>query len=346
MSGRKSSEVASILKTSEEKQDEIIKKYTGNTEKVINQCEEILEKLKENNSEILKIKDSIKKYNVHLSKNRNRSKEIRDNIRNKSHYCDSEYNEAKKLKKENDAIEGGFSKSYIESTQLLTSLNSKYQKKLEKFWDNEVQKIEERLQCKDYYDLKKHYIENVFIEISIEEFLRIYGNSNKGRISKIKDFLESSCPQNIEEAARRVNNINETLGILEEEALKIKTKSENESLLCASIYDAMEEMGFIVNYIPMVEGEIITGYKLECKNGDNIDFTSIKLGENGEPIIEIDHTHGRNYNNCVVKWKDIKDSFNRIGIPVTTIKKNGKDLLFKDKTRTKSISKSTNRGER
>ncbi|MGL6113814.1 hypothetical protein [Cetobacterium sp. SF1] len=344
MSGRKSSEVASVLKAFEDSQDKTIAKYSKDIENLIKECEKISADLNDNDNNVQKIKNSKEELYNQIKKNREESKNIRNNIKNKSHYCDEEYRQATNLKNENNRIEKSFSDLSIDASNELTKLNLKYNKKLEDFWKIEIEKLNNKLKDQEtFYNIKAYCIDNSDnYKLTIEEFLKLYTSEN---LDELKNIIAIKTPASLEEATNLITKGNKILGTIENKALNKLKKFETEIELCSSVCESMESLGFEVEIIPIMNGKnIIEGYKMSCHNGDNIDFTNIKIDEDGNPVIEIDHHSGKNYNNCSVKWNDIKNKFNELGIPMTTVRKNGNDIIYGNQTRTKISSPSKVKG--
>lgn len=328
MSGRKKSEVASVLTSFEKSQDEIISKYGKDIENLLNSCRNVEKDLNGKLSEIDNINLRVSRLKEKLNENRKRSKEIRNKITHNPHYCDNEYREANQLKGSNREIEVGFSNLSIQASNLLTTLKSRFKVEVKEFWKSEVTKIEDRLNKKDYYfNIKEYYLGSDSKRfISLEEFMGLY-NDKVDEIKKIRKIISSNQIKTKEEVVTVIKDINKSIGNLEAIAQTTLGKFKTENNLAFDVYDAMEKLGFDVDIKPNLDGEIITSYKVECRNGDDIDFTAVKIGDDGNIIIDIDHKHGKNYNNCGVKWRDIKKSFNNKGIPMTTVFKDGRDIL-------------------
>lgn len=340
MSGRKSSEVASVLRSSENLQDQIIKDYTDKIKDQLNEARKLERQLEgqsgERIVEISNLNSNINRLNNNIKTNRKKSEEIRNKIRCNPHYCDNEYREAQILQRENRQIEKDFSQCYGDLTSLNTKLNSKYNDKKEEFWTKEIKKLNKREDKKDFYNIKKQFLDQDYIELNSLDFIKLYGT--KGDLKNVmnyKNLKKMTMPSEINLMVERINDLNESLRKLEDSCIKIMSKATEEAYLSNGICDVMEGLGFDVELIPNTEDETITGYRIECRNGDSIDFTSVNINEDGEPKIEIDHTHGNYINNCGVKWSQVKDAFNNLGIPMTTVRKNGIDILHK-KTKVKT----------
>lgn len=347
MSGRKSSEVASVLKAFEDSQDKTINKYSKDIDSKIRECEKLCKDLNDNGDNVQKIKKLKEEFNKKIKSNREKSKNIRNNIKNKFDYCNSEYNEATNLKNENNKLEKQFSDLSTEASNELTKLNVKYSKKLEDFWKIEIEKINSKLKNKDtYYNVKAYCIDNSDdYKFTLEEFLNFYAIENiKDNLAMIKNTCSVTPPNTLEEATNLIINVNNILGELENKAMNKLKKFETDIELCKTLCEGMESLGFEVDIELIINGNTIEGYKMSCHNGDNIDFTNIKVNDDGIPVIEIDHHSGKNFNNCGVKWSDIKDKFNELGIPMTTVRKNGNDIIYGNQTRTKASASNKMRG--
>lgn len=334
MSGRKSSEVASVLKSFEDSQDKIIAKYSKDIDNLIKSCEKIVKDLDEiDKNTIEKTKFLKEELNNKIKENRQKSNVIRNSIKNNPHYCDKEYAQATDLKNSNNILEKKFSDLSIETSNELTKLNVKYNKKLEDFWKIELDKLNNRLTDKDtFYNIKAYCIDgDENYRLTLEEFLKLYTSEN---IDEIKRILSVKSPSNFEEATDFIIKTNNKLGEFENKALNKLKKLETEVDLCKTIIEAMESLGFEVD-VNIIDGNINNGYRVNCQNGDGIDFTNVKVAADGSPIIEIDHHSGKNFNNCGVKWEEIKKKFNDLGVPMTTVRKNGNDIIYGNQKQTK-----------
>ena len=79
-----------------------------------------------------------------------------------------------------------------------------------------------------------------------------------------------------------------------------------------------------------IDDNFVNGFRLECQNGDTINFEEIRFDEDGKVIVNLNHIENTN-GTCGVRWEKMQKVFNEKGIPLTDVTKNGKSVIFRDK---------------
>ena len=361
MSGRKSWEVANVLSEVEKAQEDIIKNYQNSIDENLEVVDDIkkemvdedidtkIEAIKDENlkkefknyEKFFKESAEIKKEFADIIKERDkhikRAQELRNIIKNKQHYATDEYNEAVKIKK-----------SINECKTKLSSLKDKSEKlkhqviKLRSFIEN----------VENLFEAKKEYLEELFDDIlnklNSEDYILIEDIAEKkdNKISKIEYFdhyneennyekfkseldeIESLIEKNeFDEVENRLETINKEINKISNEVDKMKEDMESALLLSLKIRDIMlDKAGFSKAKIELIDGNPLNGFKIYTQNGDTINFEEVKVND-GEVTINLDHIE-RASAGCGVKWKELKDIFNKEGIPITDVTKNGYSVVY------------------
>ncbi len=121
----------------------------------------------------------------------------------------------------------------------------------------------------------------------------------------------------------------------------LRIKLESEMNLVLKMRDIMEDLGFDKTEIDFIDDDVMNGFYLNCQNGDTINFEEIRFGDDGELIINLDHTEGTG-EGCGVRWAKIQKAFNANGIALMDVTKNGNSVIYHDKVKT--VTK-TSKGE-
>jgi len=81
--------------------------------------------------------------------------------------------------------------------------------------------------------------------------------------------------------------------------------------------------------IELINDNPLNGFKVYTRNGDIINFDEVKV-DNGEVKINLDHIE-RAAGSCGIKWDSLKKIFNKEGIPITDVTKNGYSVIYKNR---------------
>lgn len=104
-----------------------------------------------------------------------------------------------------------------------------------------------------------------------------------------------------------------------------------------------DDINFRKAHLELIDGNPINGFKLECQNGDTINFEEIKFDESGDLIINLDHIENTG-GTCGVRWEKMQKVFNAQGIPLTDVKKNGNSVIYSDVRKKVSKEQTAQRG--
>jgi uncharacterized phage infection (PIP) family protein YhgE len=361
MSGRKAWEVANVLSEVEKAQEEIVKNYQNiinqnlsfvediEKEIVDDELERKIEALKDKKlkeefknyknffSEVNKIRNELKKVFDKRNKLISQAQEIRKKIKHKQHYATAEYNEAVEVRKQINNCKNEF-KMLKEKSEKLKHQVIKLRSFIEnvedifearrEFLENLLKEIENKLFSEDYI-LLEDIAAKKDKRVSKIEYYDHYKNENnmdliKKELKEVEELLENN---NFDKAEKELNIINNKINKISDEADKIKENIESGLHLSLKIRDIMlNKAGFSQARIELIDGNPINGFKIYTKNGDIINFDEIKV-DNGKPIINLDHIE-RAAGGCGTKWQELKDIFNKEGIPITDVTKNGYSVIF------------------
>lgn len=125
-------------------------------------------------------------------------------------------------------------------------------------------------------------------------------------------------------------------------ALNLQENMIKKMELAAAIEAVMEELYYDPE-VSIINDNPNDGFRIRCSAGDEIiDFNNINY-EDGQPVVDIDHTEAVN-GNCHKSWNDIVVKMREKGIPITDVTKNGISILKKSNTKNRitDSSKSMN----
>jgi len=379
MSGRKSWEVANVLKEVEKAQEEIIQNYQDSIKNNINEIEIIKEEVVNNDidKKIEAIKDeNLKKtfrnyktffnraktienklYSILTNRDKliKRAAELREIIKNKTHYATNEYNEAVKIREQINNYKKELSDLKIESEKLKHQIV-----KLKSFIEN----------VEDIFNARKEYVERIYDDIDSKLYEGAYtlvediAERKNTKVSKIEYYDHYKKENNFEkfereleniqklinnnkfdEAEQKLNKLNEEIIKISNEADKIKEDIESAFYLALKIRDIMlDKADFTKARIELIDGNPLNGFKVYTQNGDTINFDEIKVSD-GEVKVNLDHIE-RAAGSCGIKWDSLKKIFNEEGIPITDVTKNGYSVIYNQGIKIKQDGKIKERGSK
>ena len=136
--------------------------------------------------------------------------------------------------------------------------------------------------------------------------------SKANRMMQAENFVEAK--KMYEEAGNIASEARDMALELQESMIK-KTK------LTEAICDVMQnDLHYDVDITDINGHDCSDGLRLVCKAGDEIiDFTRIDYDDQGNPIVDIDHTESYT-GNCRTSWKDITKALRENGIPITDVR--------------------------
>lgn len=104
-------------------------------------------------------------------------------------------------------------------------------------------------------------------------------------------------------------------------ALELQESMIKKTKLTEAICDVMQnDLHYDVDITDINGHDCSDGLRLVCKAGDEIiDFTRIDYDDQGNPIVDIDHTESYT-GNCRTSWKDITKALRENGIPITDVR--------------------------
>ena len=161
-------------------------------------------------------------------------------------------------------------------------------------------------------------------------------------ISKAKSMLNS---ENFDSCNSVLNEAKSLYEKISNEADKIRENIESSANLAFKIRKVMlsDEVNFRKAKLEIIDGNPLNGFRLDCQNGDTINFEEIKIDEKGDVVINLDHIENTN-GTCGVRWGQMKQVFNNEGIPLTDVLKDGNSVIYRDVRRKESKSKTQKRG--
>jgi hypothetical protein len=244
----------------------------------------------------------------------------------------------KEEKKFNSLTNEGVIKAYPNFSAYITTFKSSY-----------TQKHHEWLSKKNY---SEKFLNDILTKGSKEELTLlddiVNGNDIKvsklayydeykksGKLDEFKNILaeaESSLnKENFEKCNALVESANTLYEEISNETDTIREHIESSANIAFKIRKIMlsDEINFRKAHLELIDGNPINGFKLECQNGDTINFEEIKFNETGDLIINLDHIENTG-GTCGVRWGKMQKVFNENGIPLTDVKKNGNSVIYRD----------------
>jgi len=144
-------------------------------------------------------------------------------------------------------------------------------------------------------------------------------------IAEAKKAIEREEFQEGEEILGKANQLFEKAV---KEARKLEERLESSAQLALNIRDIMLDKALFTSVnVEIIGNNPVNGFRIECSNGDLITFEKVTVDEKGEVIVELDHQI-RTGHKCEIKWKDLKQLFNKNGIPLLDVVKDGRSLIY------------------
>jgi chromosome segregation ATPase len=322
-------------------------KSTKEKHKIMEQKNKSISNIKQKNDidqEILRLSDQATK----IQEIRNQADKLKDEI-NKSFKSINKKLAKKFIKqqyealiKQIDTFKSNDNKTIIaqydnlscDITEAKNILSQKYNKFLEQqkyskelFQDTQAKAeikelilIEDIVEGKDTKRTKFEYFDHYKKDNTSDRFDNI--------MSKAQDLIES---EKFDEANKQILEANKLYEDISNQADKIREVIESSTDLAFKIRNIMlDDIHFSSVYLEPIDGNVLNGFRLECQNGDTINFEEIRYNEDGSLVVNLDHIENTS-GTCGVRWQDMKDVFNQRGIPLVDVTKNGNSVIFKDK---------------
>lgn len=170
---------------------------------------------------------------------------------------------------------------------------------------------------------------------TLEEFLTEYANKEYiddiiSGINMSNQLLEK------EDFVKSQEKSNEVRQLIEKAISYANIKQENlikNVHLAEDIRNVMIKLNYKAK-TSILGGNIGNGLKVTCTVGDEtIDFDKILIDDNGEVVMDIDHTESVT-GTCHLKWEELQKEFVNNGIMLQDVTKNGKSVIYRSKTQT------------
>jgi len=228
----------------------------------------------------------------------------------------------------------GFSNISVEITKLKNSYEEKYNEWLsQKRYSESLLSDIKGLGEKEEVSLVESILDGSNQLISKFAYYEHYKKDNSK--TQFDTFIKTAQKNIDNENFQEANNIlNEAKKLYETISDKTDTLREN---IEASINLAfkirkimLNDLGFNRANLETIDDNFVNGFRLECQNGDTINFEEIRFDEDGKLIVNLDHIENTN-GTCGVRWEDMQKVFNKKGIPLTDVTKNGKSVILRDK---------------
>lgn len=138
------------------------------------------------------------------------------------------------------------------------------------------------------------------------------------KCSKATQMMQS---ENFVEAKKLYEEAGNIASEARDIALALQESTIKTTQLTEAICDVMEkDLHYDVEITEINGHDCADGLRLVCKAGDEIiDFTRIDYDEQGNPVVDIDHTESYS-GNCRASWKDITKALRKNGIPITDVR--------------------------
>ncbi len=104
-----------------------------------------------------------------------------------------------------------------------------------------------------------------------------------------------------------------------------------------------DKINFTKAHLEIIDDNPLNGFRLECQNGDTINFEEINFDSDGNVVIDLDHIENTG-GTCGVRWGQMKQVFNDEGIPLADVKKDGNSVIYRDVSKKTTNSQQRKRG--
>ena len=194
-------------------------------------------------------------------------------------------------------------------------------------------------------------IENLVNDVNIKiSKLSYYDNYSQ---TKTKEEFESLLSQSkklldnedFEKSNEIINQAKQLHKKISDKTDTLREHIEASANLSFKIRDIMlsDAINFRTAHLEIIDDNPMNGFRLECQNGDTINFEEIRFDDEGKLILNLDHIENTN-GTCGIRWKSMQKVFNENGIPLTDVVKDGNSVIYKDKRKIKKESKIQRRG--
>lgn len=213
------------------------------------------------------------------------------------------------------------------SEKLLKNVSEKGLKEELTFLDDIVNGNDIKVSKLAYYDEYKK-------SKKLDEFNLILQDAEKS----LKQEKFEVCNEQLQKAKELYENVSN-------ETDTIREHIEASANLAFKIRKIMlsDDINFRKAHLELIDGNPLNGFRLECQNGDTINFEEIKFDESGDLIINLDHIENTG-GTCGVRWGKMQKVFNEQGIPLTDVKKNGNSVIYRDVRKKTSTEQTAQRG--
>lgn len=181
--------------------------------------------------------------------------------------------------------------------------------------------------------------ENDANSFDLKEFLQTYMSNEyvseiSGEIEKANQYYKNEAFSDSKKIVGDVRKlINKTISYAN---IKQENMLKNVKL-SMDIRNVMMDLNYKAD-TTIIGGNVSNGFKITCSVGEEIiDFDKIYVDDDGNPIVDIDHTESFN-GSCNVKWENLQKEFINNGIFLNDVKKNGHSVIRKSTSQTTEVN--------
>ena len=304
---------------------------------------------------------SLFKQAKEIKKIRNQANKLKENINNKFEkintnraikFANTEFNKLKELvRKFNNQDDKSVIKSYnqilSEINTLINTYETRYNEWLAK--KNHSQELLEKttslIEAKELV-LLDDFVNEIDNKVSKLKYYDTYKNTDyenqlNSYIKQAKELFDQEDFNDCNEILNKTKKLYEDIS---NKADNLREQLESSANLALKISDIMlsDDINFRKAHLEIIDDNPINGFKLECQNGDTINFETINIID-GKPTIKIDHIENTG-GTCGVRWKDMQKVFNNYDIPLVDVKKDGHSVIYNDVRQTNTSKQNQQRG--